>query len=178
MLRRTWLHPARRRAFGIYDQLLVELRQMDPSTFQEIPLHGSCLRWNTCKCQRKNLEAAHLVQEAPGRRSQAGGNSSSSCSWYHVLWHAVWVEGVWKHSVWCVYWDVPGHYVTSMQMKLWPRWIEDNLLMDSTGVEISPSVLLLLVASMWQSESLLCLARYIIIYNFYDFVSSEAWYWQ
>ena len=66
------------------------------------------IRWNTCKCQRKNLEAAHLVQEAPGR-SQAGSNSSSSSSWHHVLWHAVWVEGVWKHSVWCVYGDVSGH---------------------------------------------------------------------
>ena len=47
----------------------------------------------------------------------------------------------------------------------------DSLLMDSTGVDISPTVLLLLMASMWQSESLLCLARYIIIY---DFVSSKA----
>ena len=32
--RRTWLNPARRRAFGIYDQLLVELRREDPSTFK------------------------------------------------------------------------------------------------------------------------------------------------
>ena len=54
----------------------------------------------------------------------------------------------------------------------------DNLLIDSTGLEISPTVLLLLMASMWQSESLLCLARFIIIYNFCDFVSSEAWDWQ
>ena len=33
----------------------------------------------------------------------------------------------------------------------------DNSLMDFTGVEISPTVLLLLMASMWQSESLLWL---------------------
>ena len=38
----------------------------------------------------------------------------------------------------------------------------DHLLMDSTGVEIVPIVLLLLKASMWLSESLICLARYII----------------
>ena len=53
MWRRKWLHPARRRAFGIYDQLLLELRHEDPSTFQEISLHGSCLRWNPCKGQRR-----------------------------------------------------------------------------------------------------------------------------
>ena len=44
----------------------------------------------------------------------------------------------------------------------------------STGVEISPAVLLLLMASMWLSERRISLARYIIIYDFYDFVSSEA----
>ena len=67
-------------------------------------------------------------------------------------------------------------YVASMQMKLWPR------LMETTCWWIrfyrrwnSLTVLLLLMASMWQSESLLCLARYIIIYDFYDFVSTEAW---
>lgn len=33
--RRTWLNPARRRTFGIFDQLLVELRREDPSTFRK-----------------------------------------------------------------------------------------------------------------------------------------------
>ena len=28
--RRPWLHPGRRRQFGIYDQLMVELRREDP----------------------------------------------------------------------------------------------------------------------------------------------------
>ncbi|XP_048755473.2 uncharacterized protein LOC125666342 [Ostrea edulis] len=33
--RRTWLNPARRRAFSIFDQLLVELRREDSSTFRK-----------------------------------------------------------------------------------------------------------------------------------------------
>ena len=128
MWRRTWLHLARRRAFGIYDQLLVELHQEDPSTFQEISLHGSCQRWNPCKCQRKNLEAAHLVQGAPGRRSQAGSYSSSSCRWHHVLWHAVWVEGACKHSVVVreVCHAICGEYADEIMTKI----DGDNLLMD------------------------------------------------
>ena len=126
MWRRKWLHPARRRAFGIYDQLLLELRHEDPSTFQEISLHGSCLRWNPCKGQRKNLETVHLVQGAPGRRSRAGSYSSSSCSWLHIPWNAVWVEGAWKRSVFCGQGGVSGHMWRvcrwSDDIPLKPRW--------------------------------------------------------
>ncbi|KAH3692577.1 hypothetical protein DPMN_193125 [Dreissena polymorpha] len=32
--RRQWLHSGRRRQFGIYDQLMVELRSEDPGTFK------------------------------------------------------------------------------------------------------------------------------------------------
>ncbi|KAH3769762.1 hypothetical protein DPMN_171038 [Dreissena polymorpha] len=33
--RRPWLHLKRRRQFGIYDQLMVELRSEDPETFKK-----------------------------------------------------------------------------------------------------------------------------------------------
>ena len=33
--RRPWLHPDRRRQFGIYDQLMVELRREDPRTLKK-----------------------------------------------------------------------------------------------------------------------------------------------
>ena len=32
---RPWLHPERRRQFGIYDQLMLELRREDPRTFKK-----------------------------------------------------------------------------------------------------------------------------------------------
>ena len=70
--------------------------------FSKNSLHGSwTLWWNPCKDHKKNMEAAHLVQGASWRMSQASSYSSSSCSWHRVLWHAVWVKGAWKHSVCC-----------------------------------------------------------------------------
>ncbi|KAH3734778.1 hypothetical protein DPMN_041225 [Dreissena polymorpha] len=33
--RRPWLHPGRRHKFGIYDQLMVELRREDPGSFKK-----------------------------------------------------------------------------------------------------------------------------------------------
>ncbi|KAH3691922.1 hypothetical protein DPMN_192468 [Dreissena polymorpha] len=33
--RRPWLHSGRRRQFGIYEQLMVELRSEDPGTFKQ-----------------------------------------------------------------------------------------------------------------------------------------------
>ena len=35
MWRKSWVNPVRRRAFGLYDQLLVELRRDDPSSFKK-----------------------------------------------------------------------------------------------------------------------------------------------
>ena len=176
MWRRTWLHTARGRAFGIYDQLLVELRQMDPSTFQFLymdpvydeilaSVRGRILKQHTWsrKPHEEGLELAvtlrHLVIGTMYSDMQYG-----------------WIVS--ENTLSDVFMEMCQAICDEYADEVMAKMDRDNLLMDSTGLELSPTVLLLLMASMWQSESLLCLARFIIIYNFCDFVSSEAWDWQ
>ena len=57
--------------------------------------------------------------------------------WHHVLWHAVWVEGAWQHSVYRVR-EVCQTICDEYADEVMTKMDVDNLLMDSTGVEISP----------------------------------------
>ena len=122
MWRRTWLHPVRIRAFGIYDQLLVELRQEDPSTFQDFfcmdPVYDEILAivrgriWKPHTWFRKPLEEG--LKAAVTLRHLVAGTmySDMQCGWRVPKNTLLW-------SGRCV-----RPYVTSMQMRLWPRWME------------------------------------------------------
>ena len=172
MWRRTWLHPARGRVFGIYDQLLVELGQMDPSTFQFLymdPIYDEILAsvrgriWNQNTWFRKPLEEG-LELAVTLRLLVIGTMYSDMQNGWRVS----------KNTLSDAFMEMCQAICEEYADEVMTKMDRDNLLMDSIGFEISPTVLLLLMASMWQSESLLCLARFIIIINFCDFVSSEA----
>ena len=98
--------------------------------------------------EEESGSSTHLVQGAPGKRSQASSYSSSSCNWHHVLCYAVWVGGP-DNTLSVVVRDVCQAICDEYADEVKTKMNGDNLLMDSTGVEISPTVLLLLIASMW-----------------------------
>ena len=96
-------------------------------------------------------------------------------SWHHVLWHAVWpVGGCLKHSVVIreVYQAICDEYADEVLTKLGCRQLADgfygrwNVLHCVAAIDGKYMAI---------RDSLLCLARYIMIYDFCDFVSSEAW---
>ena len=171
--RRTRLHPARGRAFqfGNYDQLLVELRQMDPSTFQFLymdPVYDEILAsvrgriWKQHTWSRKPLEEG--LELAATLRHLVIGTMYSDMRYGWIVSENT-LSDVFMEMCQAICDDYADEVMAKMD--------RDNLLMDSTGLEISPTLLLLLMASMWQSENLLCQARFIIIYNFLRFLSPQ-----
>ena len=99
--RRFWIRPwiGRRRQFGLYDQLLVELRNEDQSAFKNFmrmqpEMFDELLTRVGPRITKQNTTYREYV---PRPWPQTCSNPAVSCVWDQVSLNVIWVEGASQH---------------------------------------------------------------------------------
>ena len=112
--RRFWVRPwiGRRRQFGLYDQLLVELRNEDQASFKNFmrmpPEMFDELLSN--QSGSGDHQAEYTLQRGPRPWSETCPHSAASRIWDQVSLNVLWLEGAPQYHIPAHPKSVPGHH--------------------------------------------------------------------